>query len=112
MQPSYYDLSWRLDVEVGRRGVRGVSGGVYMIRVDMLSGGSNDGLGGDDDGDGDIGGSNNRTDNDCNEKNIVTMTSKHLQCDYPNMKRVEAELKRALDSLKSVNSQNVVEYIT
>lgn len=41
---------------------------------------------------------------------VQTLHSYHLQSDYANMKKMEDEIKMALDSLNVVNSQNRIDY--
>ena len=41
--------------------------------------------------------------------NIVSL---HLQSDFANLKRMEQEIQAALNSLKTVNSQNLTDYIS
>ena len=40
------------------------------------------------------------------------ITSLHLQSDFANLKRMEQEIQAALNSLKTVNSQNLTDYIS
>jgi hypothetical protein len=41
--------------------------------------------------------------------NIISL---HLQSDFANLKRMEQEIQAALNSLKTVNSQNLTDYIS
>ena len=45
-------------------------------------------------------------------ENIKSLSSVHLQCDYANLKKMEMEIKLALNSCKITNSQTSIEYVT
>ena len=72
----------------------------------------------DDDNNDDNDNNNNNNSNNSNNNNVITndikesLISINVQCDYANLKKMESKIKAALDSLKIINSQTSVEYIS
>jgi hypothetical protein len=115
---SYHDLAWRLDVELGRRNMHVLAEPVYMVRLDLkpAKGTTN---------------STNSTNNSTNNSTSAShqpadptdpantpqqaptgVHSYHLQADYANMKKLQDELQRAVDSLNSAHCQRLSRYIS
>jgi hypothetical protein len=126
LNPNYYDLTWRLDVEVARRNARNVLDPRYMLRLDLLSSYENQNQFQNLDQD-----QNHSEENENENRNKLSenndefspqntvgfrgeiehrIESYHLQSDYANLKKMEEEIQLALNSLNVTNSQNRIDY--
>ena len=75
-------MSWRIDIELGRRSVTSTAQPSYMIRMDLSS---------------------STSDND--------VEAIHMQASYANLKNLQRELQQALGELQSVHVQRLTRYI-
>lgn len=103
----YKKFSWRLDVEVitnqkftiniklnfrfccfsqlGRRNIHTMTSPKFLLRLDLENSGSS---------------------------SLNAAQSVHIQSDFANLKRLQAELQSAVDEISSVHSQRISRYIT
>lgn len=141
--PSYYDLTWRLDVELARRNARDICEPIYMIKLDLVNPHNSKDFGelnsvmkkstisNLEEKDTNIKeeieieekeceGDSNDNEKSKNKESSLSfipnvndnIISLHLQSDFANLKRMEQEIQAALNSLKTVNSQNLTDYIS
>ena len=82
----YKDFVWRLDVELARRNMSVITEPKFLIRLDVFD--ARDGTSGKG-----------------KEESL------HLQADYANLKHMQLELQRAMDSLASKHGQRITRYI-
>jgi hypothetical protein len=126
--PNYYDLTWRLDVEVARRNARNVFDPKYMLRLDLLSSHENQNQFQNLDQDQNHIEENenenekrnkiSENNDEFSQQNTVgfrgeierKVESYHLQSDFANLKKMEEEIQLALNSLNVTNSQNRIDY--
>ena len=105
-QNSFHDLAWRLDVEVARRNMHVMATPVYMLRLDMTPSRDHQ--------------QHNLNTNetiidstvDNSQTTMSSIVSLHLQADYANMKQMQTELQRAIDTLESAHCQRLSRYIS
>lgn len=110
----YYDISWRLDMEIARRNVRNMYLPTYIFKIDTISNEKNNFVS-QNSKIADRSDLLDHSQNDSFELNSVrnrkrNLESINVQCDYINLKNMEIEIQKALNSLKIVNSQTVVNY--
>ena len=113
-KPEYYDISWRLDIEIARRNVRNMYLPTYIFKIDTIPGEKNN-LVSQNSKIADMNDLLDRSQNDGFDAISVrnrkrNLESINVQCDYINLKNMEIEIQKALNSLKIVNSQTVVNY--
>ena len=100
-QDSFHDLAWRLDVEVARRNMHVMATPVYMLRLDLNPSRDHQ---------------HHISTTETTEVNPPSVSSSlvslHLQADYANMKQMQTELQRAVDSLQSAHCQRLSRYIS
>ena len=105
-QDSFHDLAWRLDVEVARRNMHVMATPVYMLRLDLTSSRDHH---------------HSPSNHNSNTESTVdspsstsssSIKSLHLQADYANMKQMQTELQRAVDTLQSAHCQRLSRYIS
>ena len=110
----YYDITWRLDIEIARRNVRNMYLPTYIFKIDTISNEKNN-LGLQNSKIADVNDLLYHSQNDGFDTISVrnrkrNLESINVQCDYINLKNMEIEIQKALNSLKIVNSQTVVNY--
>jgi hypothetical protein len=86
--PRFEHLSWRLDVELARRNVQGMTEPKFQLRLDV------------------------RTPSNATAFSDHTTESMHLQSDYANLKRIQDELQLAVSEHSSTHCQRIARYIT
>lgn len=91
--PTYQDMAWRLDVEVSRRNAHALAEPVYMVRLDLAAAPSPSSSSSSSDGPTDV-------------------VSMHMQADHANMRRLQDELQKASDALRSAHCQRLTRYIS
>lgn len=82
-------LSWRLDMELARRNVQGMTEPKFQLRLDVRTPQSSS-----------------------SSSSSSTIESIHLQSDYANLKRVQDELQLAVSEHSSTHCQRIARYIT
>jgi hypothetical protein len=107
-QDSFHDLAWRLDVEVARRNMHVMATPVYMLRLDLMSPSPRDHHHPP------AGNHNSITETTTENPSSISssLVSLHLQADYANMKQMQIELQRAVDTLQSAHCQRLSRYIS
>ena len=113
-KPEYYDISWRLDIEIARRNVRNMYLPTYIFKIDTISNEINNFVSQNSK----IADRSDILDHNQNDGSDAisvrnrkrNLESINVQCDYINLKNMEIEIQKALNSLKIVNSQTVVNY--
>lgn len=105
---SYQGLAWRLDVELGRRNMHVLAEPTYMVRLDLKQPSNSQPQPST---------ATSQEDNDGHTTPHTaaassTVQSYHLQADYANMKKLQDELQRAVDSLNSAHCQRLSRYIS
>ena len=113
-KPEYYDISWRLDIEIARRNVRNMYLPTYIFKIDTISTEKNHFVS-QNSKIADVNDLLDHSQNDGSDSISVrnrkrNLESINVQCDYINLKNMEIEIQKALNSLKIVNSQTVVNY--
>lgn len=104
-QDSFHDLAWRLDVEVARRNMHVMATPVYMLRLDLTSSRDHHHPPSNHD-------SITETTIDNPSSMSSSLVSLHLQADYANMKQMQTELQRAVDTLQSAHCQRLSRHIS
>lgn len=94
---SYYNLSWRLDVELAKRNLSVTSDPKYLLRLDLINHAADTAVVNRD---------------DTAQPIKPEYHSVLLQADYANMKLLQSELQRALDEMNNVHCQRISRYIT
>jgi hypothetical protein len=114
---SYSNLSWRLEVELGRRGMLATTEPKYALRLDLLDHSKAHPVGQVSPSSG-----GNQSDSS-NSSGSAFSTIRaggtgsaeqqhHLQCSYATMLLLQTELQKASDELASVHSRRLTKYIS
>lgn len=109
--PSFKDLAWRLDVEIGKRSLQASAVPKYQIRLDLAH--TNSSLSSLQHSNH----SNTTIDNGFVEYAAVNSpqehtTSLHLQADLANMKNLQNQLQKMLQEVNGVHGQRLTRYIS
>jgi hypothetical protein len=95
--PTYQDMAWRLDVEVARRNAHALAEPVYMVRLDLAAAPSS------------VPSPSPSSSSSDGPTDVVSM---HMQADHANMRRLQDELQKASDALRSAHCQRLTRYIS